>query len=283
MLLVKLLFLLPSSALCASSVVDSTPTYEHQDPSTGKTLLCDKCPPGTHMAAHCTPSTSTKCVPCGENHFTELWNYLPRCLYCGNFCYENQEVETECSATSNRVCRCKEGFYSSSDFCFRHSECKPGLGVKTKGTSKTDTVCEHCADGYFSNSSSAEDPCVKHRECAPGQNVLLCGSVYHDAVCGTCEDLASQGEIYRVIVSRLFKTQRMRLGKMRKFVARYVSKPGRPISRHRGTLLEQITLWLSEAPVEQLKKLPEVLRATQLNSLADKLEKTVSALNCNSI
>lgn len=189
------------------------------------------------MAAHCTPSTSTKCVPCEENHFTELWNYLPRCLYCGNFCYENQEVETECSATSNRVCRCKEGFYSSSDFCFRHSECKPGLGVKNKGmersvwliwrkgnqapsltiavmfqddglsgkkgcrnllpgTSQTDTVCEHCAEGYFSNSSSAGDPCVKHRECAPGQNVLLCGSVYHDVVCGTCEDLASQSQFF---------------------------------------------------------------------------------------
>lgn len=132
-LLVRLIFLLPSSALCASSVVDSIPTYEHQDPSTGKTLLCTKCPPGTHMVAHCTSSTPTKCVPCGENQFTELWNYLPRCLYCGNFCYDNQEVEKECSATSNRVCRCKEGFYSSADFCFRHSECKPGLGVQTKG------------------------------------------------------------------------------------------------------------------------------------------------------
>lgn len=128
-----LLFLLPPFALCSSLVAESVPTYEHQDPSTGKTLLCVKCPPGMHMTAHCTASAPTKCLPCGENQFTELWNYLPRCLYCSNFCYDNQEVEKECSATNNRVCRCKEALYWSSGFCFRHSECKPGLGVKAKG------------------------------------------------------------------------------------------------------------------------------------------------------
>lgn len=128
-----LLLLLPPFALCNSSVAESIPTYEHQDSSTGKTLLCTNCPPGTHMAAHCTPSTPTKCVPCGQNHFTELWNYLPRCLYCNNFCEENQEVEKECSATNNRVCRCKDGFYWSDGFCFSHSACKPGLGVKING------------------------------------------------------------------------------------------------------------------------------------------------------
>lgn len=127
-----LLLLLTPFARC-TSVVDTIPTYEHPDQSTGKTLLCTQCPPGTYMAAHCTPSTPTQCVPCGENQFTELWNYLPRCLFCSNVCYEDQEVEKECSATSNRVCRCKGGFYWSSGFCFRHSECEPGQGVKTKG------------------------------------------------------------------------------------------------------------------------------------------------------
>lgn len=136
-----LLFLLPPFALCSSSVVESIPTYEHQDPSTGATLLCSKCPPGEHMVAHCTPSTPTKCAPCGENQFTGLWNYLPRCLYCSNLCDDNQEVEKECSATSDRVCRCKNGFYWSAGFCFRHSECEPGLGVTTKGIPVCVCVC----------------------------------------------------------------------------------------------------------------------------------------------
>lgn len=118
------------------------------------------------------------------------------------------------------------------------------------------------------------------------------------------------GETYRAIVSALFKTGRKRPGKMKKFVARWASlsykslqpsfsrspkayttppsvryahKPGRPVPRHRGPLLDQIALWLSEVPLEQLRKLPEMLRATQLNSVADKLEKAVSALNCTLI
>lgn len=115
------------------SAVQSVPTFQHDDPVTGRSLTCNQCPPGTYMAAYCTATTQTKCLPCKSQHFTEVWNYLPKCLYCYNFCSENQEVETECSATTNRVCRCKEGFYMINDFCMRHSECGVGHGVKTKG------------------------------------------------------------------------------------------------------------------------------------------------------
>ncbi|KAK5862570.1 hypothetical protein PBY51_017952 [Eleginops maclovinus] len=133
MLLLPVLFLL-SGVLPGVSVVDSVPpTFDHRDPSTRETLICDKCPPGTHMAAYCTPTKATVCAPCRSRHFTAFWNYLPKCLYCNNYCVENQEVETECTATTNRVCRCKEGFYMTNDFCWRHSECGPGHGIKTKG------------------------------------------------------------------------------------------------------------------------------------------------------
>lgn len=113
---------------------ERAPTYERRDPFTRKILTCDMCPPGTHMVAHCTANRPTECVPCAGEQFTELWNYLPRCIYCNNICYDNQEVELECSAKNDRVCRCKPGFYSTGDFCSRHSECGPGLGVKTNGT-----------------------------------------------------------------------------------------------------------------------------------------------------
>lgn len=125
--------LLPFLLLIGGSLAEVVPTFEYRDPNTGEVLTCEKCPPGTHMAARCTATTQTQCVPCKEQHFTELYNYLPRCLYCNNFCTDNQEVETECSAVKNRVCRCKEGFYWANDFCIRHSECEPGQGVQTKG------------------------------------------------------------------------------------------------------------------------------------------------------
>ncbi|XP_041799039.1 tumor necrosis factor receptor superfamily member 6B-like [Chelmon rostratus] len=278
MLLLALPLLL-SGVLCDASVEESVPTYERQDPSTGETLICAKCPPGTHMAAHCTATTATRCAPCKGELYTELWNYLPRCLYCNNFCYENQEVEKECTAVSNRVCRCKEGFYWADNFCIRHTECGPGHGVQTKGTSQSNTVCEECAEGFFSNSSSALDSCVNHQECASGQIVLLPGSIDHDTMCGTCEDLANGAEISRAFLSGFFSMHRMRVAKMKKFVARYIHKSGEVrrvrgagIPRQRGPLLDQIRRWLAEAPEEQLKKLPEMLRATQLGYMAEKLE-----------
>lgn len=236
------------------------------------------CPPGTHMTAHCTASTNTQCKACSVDHYTELWNYLPRCLYCDNFCFGNLEVETECSDKSNRVCRCKEGFYLTSDYCARHSECGPGNGVQSRGTPLTNTVCEECSDGYFSNSSSALDSCVKHQECATGKAALLPGSIYHDTVCGSCEDLTYGGETYKAFLSGLFNEHKTRVGKMRKFAARYITKSGteRRISRmalvsQRGPLLDQIIEGLAKAP-ELLTQLPQMLRSSQLNSLAEKLE-----------
>uniref|UniRef100_A0A669F7I7 TNFR-Cys domain-containing protein n=1 Tax=Oreochromis niloticus TaxID=8128 RepID=A0A669F7I7_ORENI len=177
-LVVPVLFLL-SGSLCGASVVDPVPTFDHRDPVTGEILKCPKCPPGTFMPAHCTATTRTQCQPCRDGHFTKLWNYLPRCLYCSNICTGNQEVETECSPTTNRICRCKEGFYSADDFCIRHTECGPGYGVQTKGTQQTNTVCEKCPAGYFSSSSSAVDLCVKHQECTSGKQCSLVCSPLH--------------------------------------------------------------------------------------------------------
>ncbi|KAG7229389.1 hypothetical protein INR49_012780 [Caranx melampygus] len=228
------------------------------------------------MTAYCTATTQTQCAPCKDHHFTELYNYLPRCLYCNNFCTENQEVETECSAVRNRVCRCKEGFYWVNDFCVRHSECEPGQGVLTQGTRQTDTVCETCPDGFFSNLSSALVPCVKHRECPSGQIALLPDSIYQDTVCGTCEDLAKGGEALRTFLSGVFGMQKMRVAKMKKFVTRYIEKS---VLRQRGPLLQEIRAWLAEAPEEQLRKLPQMLKVSQLSSVAEKLEKSILEIN----
>uniref|UniRef100_A0A3B4ZWL8 Tumor necrosis factor receptor superfamily member 6B-like n=1 Tax=Stegastes partitus TaxID=144197 RepID=A0A3B4ZWL8_9TELE len=242
---------------------ESAPTFEYRDPATGETLNCNKCPPGTHMAAHCTASTPTQCAPCGGDYFTALWNYLPRCLYCSNFCNSNQEVETECSPTTNRVCRCRQGFYRLDDFCIRHTECGPGHGVQTTGTSERDTVCQKCSDDSFSSSSSALDSCVKHQECANGKIKLLHGSAYQDAMCGTCEDLANGSETFRTFLSGFFSMQKMRLGKLKRFVYKYIST---------GSLLDQIKGWLSTSPEQELRKLPQMLKDCQLSSTAEKLE-----------
>uniref|UniRef100_A0A672G983 TNFR-Cys domain-containing protein n=1 Tax=Salarias fasciatus TaxID=181472 RepID=A0A672G983_SALFA len=256
----------------AASAVDSIPKYEYKDPLTGKPLLCNRCPPGTHMVAHCTASTQTKCAPCANEYFTELWNYLPRCLYCHSFCTGNQEVARECSPTSDRVCRCKQGFYSADDFCIPHTECGPGEGVLTRGSSKMDTVCEKCSEGFYSTSTSALDSCIKQEECEAGQLTLLQGSVYQDTVCGSCEDLANGGETLRRFLSGF-------LSKMRKTFV-FFNKSSIIVTeydvRNNSPLLDQIRDWVYKTPEKQLWNMPQMLRSCQLSSMADRLQKRLS-------
>ncbi|XP_015239384.1 PREDICTED: tumor necrosis factor receptor superfamily member 6B-like [Cyprinodon variegatus] len=278
MLSLPLLFLL-AVTLCFTS---ADPTYEYRDRLTGRTRECNQCRPGTYVAAHCTANTPTKCEPCPNGHYTALWNYLPRCLYCNVFCTQNQEVDTECSATTNRACRCKAGFYMMDDYCFRHSECGPGFGVQTKGTPINDTVCEKCPKGYFSASSSMLDQCKKHKHCPTGSSVLLRGSALHDTICGSCESLANGGDDLRAVLSALFSGNRMQKRDLKIFIHRVLHKqreddcPGdSALPKQRGPLLNQIRAWLAQASVEQLKELPKTVRVLKLTSIEIKLEKII--------
>ncbi|XP_056142793.1 tumor necrosis factor receptor superfamily member 6B-like [Lampris incognitus] len=267
----------------AYGALQKTPTYQRRDPPSGEQLTCAMCPPGTHMAAHCTATTPTTCAPCPANHFTDLWNYMPKCLYCNLLCGEDEEAERECSPRHNMVCRCKPGYYSNAGICFKHSRCGRGYGVKTNGTSQMNTVCEECPDGYFSNSSSVLKPCVKHRSCtSTGQRPLLSGSAYHDTVCGTCQQLqdGDKMNILREFVPCLFDFTRPRVSKIRRFVTRYTKRKenrrllGEVIpAKGRGCLLGHIRAWLAKASKDQLQSLPQMLRACQLSALAEKLEK----------
>lgn len=199
-------------------------TYQHEDPLTRKILTCTHCPPGTHMSKHCTATEDTVCSPCPEDHFTQFWNYLPKCLYCSTFCVENQYIKKECSTTSNRVCQCKEGYFWQADFCIKHMECPYGYGVQQNGildiswalsfsvsklrlwkvfffffsigTLHGDTKCERCARGTYSAVTSSTSPCVKQTDCKSlDLHVVLRGTSWHDNICSTCKNLQNDGKL----------------------------------------------------------------------------------------
>uniref|UniRef100_A0A3B3YZN1 TNFR-Cys domain-containing protein n=1 Tax=Poecilia mexicana TaxID=48701 RepID=A0A3B3YZN1_9TELE len=164
-------------------------TYEVTDPITGKPLQCDRCPPGTFLRASCSSIKERECAPCPQGSFTELWNYIGRCLRCG-VCGRNQVVKKECTAISDCQCECKPGYFYSQDYdmCVRHSECPSGQEVLTKGTAETDTVCSVCSEGSFSDISSAHQNCTQHKNCSDaGLQLVLRGSSWHDSVCANCQ------------------------------------------------------------------------------------------------
>ncbi|XP_062854823.1 tumor necrosis factor receptor superfamily member 14-like [Trichomycterus rosablanca] len=121
---------------------------------------CPMCAPGTHVYRHCTEYTSTTCVPCTQSTYAAEPNGLSHCLSC-KMCDSGQglRVKTPCTLTSDTVCKPLNEYYCidlQKDSCRhteKHTTCSPGQYIKHKGTAFTDTVCDECADGTYSNSS----------------------------------------------------------------------------------------------------------------------------------
>ncbi|XP_042170569.1 tumor necrosis factor receptor superfamily member 6B-like isoform X2 [Oncorhynchus tshawytscha] len=280
-------------------------TYHHLDSSTGQLLTCHRCPPGHHMSAHCTATTQTVCTPCPSGHYTQYWNYLHKCLYCGTFCGEHQVVKEECSVLNDRVCECKGGYYWDADFCIRHSECPSGYGVKRRGTTETDTECEKCPPGSFSYSTSSRALCVNHTDCASlGRKTVLRGTCWHDNLCAlSCEELKDGGEfkLLRTFLPDFFTHHKMRVVKLRKLVWRLMATeeeqehqeqqqhPASSLSQsgQRGLLQGQVKDWIRDASEEDLRRLPEILRKTHQSVMAERLEGKMRELQeaseCNSV
>ncbi|XP_059873549.1 tumor necrosis factor receptor superfamily member 26-like [Delphinus delphis] len=106
------------SKLCPAGYYVSK--YIDRDHSVGE---CRKCESGT-FRAH--PSEESSCVPCSQ-------------------CREDQEVVTECSPTSDRLCQCKQGnFYCDSmdctESCFRCKRCEDSTILQPCNATR-DTVC----------------------------------------------------------------------------------------------------------------------------------------------
>lgn len=99
------------------------------------------------------------------------------------------------------------------------------------------------------------------------------------------------GETYRAFIAGIFRTHKMRVRKMKKFVARWdslfskllkisffrsskacTSPPSVRYMHKSGSSVPN----QAEARHERLRKLPETLRARKLNSMANKLERTFS-------
>ncbi|XP_070605352.1 tumor necrosis factor receptor superfamily member 11B [Erythrolamprus reginae] len=156
------------------------PKYLHYDPITSRQLMCDQCPPGTYVKQHCTTSAKTECAPCPDQSYTDEWNNNEKCHYCNVVCKELQYEKIQCTSTGNRACECVEGRYLNLEFCLKHTACPPGFGVVQKGTPESDTVCERCPEGYFSNDTSSKAACQTHTNCSA---LVQKGDSTHDNVC----------------------------------------------------------------------------------------------------
>ncbi|XP_066461678.1 tumor necrosis factor receptor superfamily member 5-like isoform X2 [Eleutherodactylus coqui] len=95
-------------------------------------------------------------------------------------------VKERCTTTSNTVCECQVGRFclnQECDLCQEHTQCKPGQYVKKPGTGRTDTVCENCPPGHFSNETNS-NVCFPWSKCSEfGFVEFKEGNSITDALC----------------------------------------------------------------------------------------------------
>nr|XP_020505150.1 tumor necrosis factor receptor superfamily member 6B-like isoform X1 [Labrus bergylta] len=255
-------------------------TFRDTDPITGSTVECDRCPPGYYLRAGCTETHKSECSPCPKGSFTELWNYIGKCLRCG-VCGHNQVVKTECMADSDCQCECSEGYYYKRkyDACLSHSACPSGHEVLTQGTADEDTVCRVCPNGTFSDTVSSLKNCTAHKSCsAPGLHEVLRGCTWHDSVCMTCDQSASKdgADYLKEIIPSFFIHQKMMVRRLRHILRKLPFEDGR---KHEGVsgmytseLHQRINAWVATATAQHIRQLPAILTKTGAISAGERLQ-----------
>ncbi|PNI59762.1 CD40 isoform 3 [Pan troglodytes] len=149
---------------------------------------CSLCQPGQKLVSDCTEFTETECLPCGESEFLDTWNRETHC-HQHKYCDPNLGLRVQQKGTSetDTICTCEEGRHCTSEACescVLHRSCSPGFGVKQIATGVSDTICEPCPVGFFSNVSSAFEKCHPWTR-SPGSAESPGGDPHHlrDPVC----------------------------------------------------------------------------------------------------
>ncbi|NXJ92112.1 TNR14 factor, partial [Corythaixoides concolor] len=134
---------------------------------------CPMCAAGLRVFKHCTANSSTTCIPCVADTYTDHPNGLKHCRKC-KLCDKGANLmpEVACTYTKNTVCGCLPGYFciyfgtEDCELCQRYTVCFPGTMVKERGTKTTDNVCEACPPGTSStaNMSSSCTPWPKLKE-----------------------------------------------------------------------------------------------------------------------
>ncbi|CAM4654140.1 unnamed protein product [Lepidochelys olivacea] len=151
---------------------------------------CPMCSAGTRVVKHCRENSSTTCMPCVDDTYTEHPNGLTECMRC-KLCDAGARliIKEKCSYTKNTMCGCAPGDFCrhiaglDCEMCRPSTICLPGSMVKEPGTEFRDNVCEVCPDGTFSATKMSRT-CQPWTKCEEeGMTELKAGTATSNAVC----------------------------------------------------------------------------------------------------
>ncbi|XP_074499253.1 tumor necrosis factor receptor superfamily member 5-like isoform X2 [Sebastes fasciatus] len=184
------------AALMAPAMCCPPREYETKDGE-----CCLMCHEGSVVQRDCTQQSGTRCSACVNGTYMNQPNGLSKCFLCTS-CDQGHGVfvQKECTATKDTICEVLSGYFckhlmddAGCSLAEKHSPCPPGHRVKEPGTSRTDTVCELCQPGNFSQDGLN---CTVWTSCSETQVQIKEGSSSSDVVCGA----ASRERIYYIPV-----------------------------------------------------------------------------------
>ncbi|XP_060948343.1 tumor necrosis factor receptor superfamily member 6B-like [Limanda limanda] len=266
-------------------LLDGALTFKQTDPVTGTQLVCEGCAPGTYLRARCTDTSRSECAPCAPGSYTEIWNYIRKCLRCST-CGRYEVARTRCTAHSDTQCACKEGLYrpTQNHMCTRHRACASGEGVLSKGTSEQNTVCHVCSNGTFSDSVSALQNCTAPKSCdGAGQHLLLRSAPWHDSVCTSCSELRDGASYLREILPAFFLHHSMSEKRLRRLVHLLPSEDGKSQGGTAALQLPELNArlntWIASAAEKQIRQLPAVLKRIGTGSSGERLHSKLQRID----
>ncbi|KAM7405426.1 hypothetical protein PAMP_012688 [Pampus punctatissimus] len=115
-------------------------------------------------------------------------NGLKKCLRCTSCdAAHGLFAQQTCTPTNDAICDVLNEYYCKSltdtgcSLAEKHTQCAPGQRVKEPGTSRSDTVCDDCQTGFFSQDGVN---CTAWTICSETQVKVKEGSQRNDVVCG---------------------------------------------------------------------------------------------------
>ncbi|TRY87636.1 hypothetical protein DNTS_009336 [Danionella cerebrum] len=137
-------------------------------------FCCIRCKPGNHLKTKCGRKPQDLCSPCEKDKFVREaleWS-CKRCSTCTGI----MRVKENCTASSDTVCECKDGFRCSDE------ECSSCFRECPKGKQPRNRECEPCPPGTFND--KIHHPCINWTKCPQAESdVITPGSVYSDVIC----------------------------------------------------------------------------------------------------
>ena len=105
------------------------------------------------------------------------------CYLCKR-CQRNEYPKQPCNVSQNTICECKKDYFRDQDgTCSQCNMCPPGYGVMVECSTRKDSECTQCANGTYSDETSATDFCKPCTLCPEGSMVLQQCSTFSDTLC----------------------------------------------------------------------------------------------------